>query len=273
MNFPESSASPSSVVDDTTSFDAPYAPGVPDEGAGRRGSSDCDVAYDEWLKDRSPANMSRLLDSFSPTINSEITRYEGSKPLLRSKARILAIKAIKSFDPSAGARLQSWIVTNLKPLARYGQQQRDVKIPEIALRQAAEVNRVAKELADDLDRDPTDEEVADEIGISAKRVADVRRMAVASVPSGQMDEMPGDDGDQSIAPAVSTPSPLPFAQEAVYMSLGDEDKAIFDSLTGSHGKKPMSAKALSLMLGVSPAAISQRASRIGRQISEVAAYG
>lgn len=232
-----------------------------------------DDAYANWLQDRSPANMSKLLDTFAPTINSEIMRYEGSKPLLRSKARVLAIKAIKSYNPAAGAKLQSWVVTNLRPLARYGQQQRDVKIPEVALRQAAEVNRVAKELADDLDRDPTDEEIADEIGISPKRVANVRKMAIASVPSGRMDEMAGEDGDTSIAPAVSEVNPLPFAQQAVYMSLDGTDKAIFDYLTGSNGKKQMSAKAIALMLGISPAAVSQHAGRIGQQISEVANYG
>jgi DNA-directed RNA polymerase specialized sigma subunit len=68
-------------------------------------------------------------------------------------------------------------------------------------------------------------------------------------------------------------NPLPFAQQAVYMSLDDTDKAIFDYLTGSNGKKQMSAKAIALMLGISPAAVSQHASRIGQQISEVANYG
>lgn len=236
-------------------------------------SNSYEPAYENWLKDKSPANMSKLLDAFSSTINSEITRYEGSRPLLRSKARVLAIKAIKSYNPSAGAKLQSWVVTNLKPLARYGQQQRDVRIPEVALRQAAEVNRVAKELEDDLDRDPTDEEIADEIGISPKRVASVRKMAIASVPAGQMDEIAGDDGDQSIAPAVSEVNPLPFAQQAVYMSLDKTDKTIFDHLTGSNGKKQMSAKAIALMLGISPAAVSQHANRIGQQIAEIANYG
>jgi DNA-directed RNA polymerase specialized sigma subunit len=227
-------------------------------------------AYADWLRDKSPANMSRLLDTFAPTINSEIMRYEGSKPLLRSKARVLAIKAVKSFNPMSGAKLQSWVVTNLKPLSRYGQQQRDVRIPEVALRQAAEVNRVTSELRDDLGRDPTDEEIADEIGISTKRVAKVREMAVASVPSGQLDEVAGEDGDSSIAPAVVTPSQVPFAQDAVYMSLDNTDKLIFDSLTGSHGRRQVPAKVVAARLGITPAAVSQHANRIAQQISEIA---
>lgn len=230
-------------------------------------------AYADWLRDKSPSNMSRLLDTFAPTINSEIMRYEGPKPLLRSRARVLAIKAIKSFNPMSGAKLQSWVVTNLQPLSRYGQKQRDVHIPEVALRQAAEVNRVTEELRDDLGRDPTDDEIADEIGISPKRVANVRKMSVASIPSGQLDEVAGEDGDSSIAPAVVTPSRLPFAQEAVYMSLDGTDRAIFDSLTGSHGARTVPARVIASRLGISPAAVSQRASRIAQQISEVANAG
>lgn len=227
-------------------------------------------AYADWLRDKSPSNMSKLLDTFAPTINSEIMRYEGSKPLLRSRARVLTIKAIKNFNPMSGAKLQSWVVTNLQPLSRYGQKQRSVHIPEVALRQSAEVNRVTEELKDDLGRDPTDEEIADEIGISPKRVANVRKMAVASVPSGQLDEVAGEDGDSSIAPAVVTPSQVPFAQDAVYMSLDDTDKMIFDSLTGSHGAKMVPAKVLAARLGITPAAVSQRANRIAQQIVGIA---
>lgn len=229
-----------------------------------------DDAYASWLRDRSPANMTRLLDSLAPTINSEITRFEGPRPLLRSRARVLAIKAIKSYNPMSGAKLKSWVVTNLQPLSRYGQRQRDVRIPEVALRQAAAVNRVTQDLKDEFGRDPTDEEIADELGMSPKRVARVREMAVASVPTGRFDEMEGADGDTSISPGVVTPSRVPFAQDAVYMSLNDTDKLIFDMLTGSHGKKQVSGKAVAAKLGVTPASISQRASAIANQISEVA---
>lgn len=244
---------------------APAAPSAP-----KIRLNSYDDAYANWLRDKSPANMSKLLDAFAPTINSEITRYEGSKPLLRSRARVLTIKAVKSYNPMAGTKLQSWVVTNLKPLSRYGQRQRDVHIPEVALRQAAEVDRVTKELRDDLGRDPSDDEIADEIGISPKRVAKVRSMAVASVPTGQIDEVEGADGESAIAPGVVTPSKVPFAQDAVYMSLQPRDRLIFDALTGLHGKAQMSAKAVAAKLGVTPALVSQRAKSIAEQIAEVA---
>lgn len=236
----------------------------------RRSGRAYDAAYEEWLADKTPENMAKILDAFAPTINSEITRYEGSRNLLRSRARVLTVKAVKSYNPASGARLQSWVVTNLKPLARYGQRQRDVRAPEMAIRQAAAVDRVTRELRDDLGRDPTDDEIADEIGISPKRVAYVRDKARASVASGSLDEISVSGEQGSVAPAVVETDPVPFATEAVYMSLSPEDREVFDGMTGGHGKPMIGGTGLARKLGISPAAVSARASRIAGMISEVA---
>lgn len=231
-----------------------------------------ETAYAGWLKDKTPENLSKVVEAFYPTINSEITRYSGPKTLLRSRAKILTVKAIKTFNPMSGARLQSWIVTNLKPLSRYSVKQRDVRVPEVAARQAAVVSRAVKDLSDEYGREPTDEEIADELGMTVKRVRDVRRKAVASVPSSMFDETDGGEGSMSV-PGVVTPSPVPFARDAVYSGLDDTDRFIFDSITGLHGSPVMTAKDVAAALGVSPAAVSQRANRIGSAIAELAANG
>lgn len=227
--------------------------------------------YAEWLKDKSTANMSRVINAFMPTINSEIMRYSGPKNLLRSRAKVLTVRAVRTFNPMSGARLNSWVVTNLKPLARYSVKQRDVKIPEVAARQAAAIERATTSLRDDLGRDPTDEELADELGLSVKRVKDARGMAVASVSSSVYDES-GDD-EESYSPGVVTPSRVPFAQEAVYHDLSDADRFIFDSATGSHGAQRIPAVEVARRLGISPAAVSQRAKAIGKQIEYVVNNG
>ena len=261
MDEIEDSEGYESVVDGIGALSGNQGPRTRNLGTG-------DEAYANWLRDKSPENMSRVVDAFAPTINSEITRYSGSPPLLRSRAKALTIKAIKTFNPMSGAKLNSWVVTNLKPLARYSIQQRDVKIPEVAARQAAQVNRVFNELRDDYGRDPTDEEIADEMGITPKRVRDVRSKAVASVASSSFDELEGDDmsGGQ---PGVVTPSKVPFAVEAVYRDLDETDRIVFDSITGMHGAPRMSAKDVAARLGVSPAAVSQRAARIGQAIAGI----
>lgn len=227
-------------------------------------------AYDKWVVDQTPENMSGVLDSLMPTINSEIMRFEGPKAHLRSKAKALAVKAVKTFNPMSGAKLQSWVVTQLQPLSRYGQGLRDVKAPELAIRQAAEVDRVTKLLSDDLGRDPTDEEIADEIGISVKKVKRVRRQVVPSVTAGSF-ELAQETDNSYNAPGVSTVSKVPYAQEAVYMSLNPRDRFIFDARTGSHGARSLSAVDVAKRLGISPAAVSQRANAIAEMIKELSA--
>ena len=233
--------------------------------------SEGERAYADWLRDKSSENMSKLLSAYAPTINSEITRYSGPQTLLRSKAKVLTVNAIKTFNPMSGTRLNSWIVTNLKPLSRYSVQQRDIHVPEVAARQAAAVDRATNELSDELGREPTDEELADELGISVKRVKSVRSKSVASVTSGKFDESESDD--MSMAPGVHETDKVPFAQEAVYMDLSDTDKLIFDAATGSHGVSRMPVSEVSARLGISPGAVSQRARAIGERIAYVVNNG
>ena len=45
------------------------------------------VEYDDWMTDPTPDNMSKIVDTLQPTINAEVQRYTGPKPLLRAKAK------------------------------------------------------------------------------------------------------------------------------------------------------------------------------------------
>lgn len=225
-------------------------------------------AYDKWVVDQTPENMSGVLDALMPTINSEIMRYEGPKAHLRSRAKALAVNAVKTYNPMSGAKLQSWVTTNLKQLSRYGQGLRDVKAPELAIRRAAEIDRVSKMLEDDLGRAPTDLELADEIGISPKKIQRIRHQVAASVNTGSFDVENTEEASNQ--PGVYTPSPLPFASEAVYMSLSPDDQLLYDLRTGSHGRRMAQTSQIAKRLGISAPRVSQRADDIGRMIQQIA---
>lgn len=226
-------------------------------------------AYNAWVVKRTPEAMAGLVEAFMPTINAEIMQYSGPKELLRSRGRYLVTQAVKTFDPMGGTKLNSWVVTNLRQLSRYGKRLRPVRASETMLRNAAELASVERRMEDDLGRRPTDEELVDETGWSAKTIAEIRKSAPASISGSAFGE--DDDGEGGTSePGLVRPSSLPYAAEAVYMGLDDRDKAIFDGKTGMHGKKQESGSSLADMLQLSPAAVSQRASAIGRDISEMA---
>ena len=158
-----------------------------------KGNDSYSRAYNAWVVNRTPENMAGLVEAFMPTVNAEIMQYSGPKELLRSRGRFLITQAIKSFDPMGGTRLNSWVVTNLKQLSRYGKRLRPVRASEVMLRNAAELASVEKRLEDDLGRKPTDDELTDETGWSAKMLAEIRRSAVASVSGSTFGE--DDEGD------------------------------------------------------------------------------
>lgn len=233
-----------------------------------KGNDSYSRAYNAWVVNRTPENMAGLVDAFMPTVNAEIMQYSGPKELLRSRGRFLVTQAIKSFDPMSGTRLNSWVVTNLKQLSRYGKRLRPVRASEVMLRNAAELASVEKRLEDDLGRKPTDEELTDETGWSAKAIAKIRKSSIASVSGGAFGD--DDEGDGVPEPGLVRPSRVPYAAEAVYMGLDDKDKDIFDGKTGMHGKKQTSGSGLADMLKLSPAAVSQRSAAIGRDIADMA---
>ena len=126
--------------------------------------------YEKWKTEPTPENMATVIAELDPMINAEIHRYPGPKPLLRGRARRLALDAVRSYDPASGAQLRSWVTTQLQPLSRYSNTLKPIKLPEVAVRQAAEVHRLDRELADEMGHNPTDEELADHSGISVRRI-------------------------------------------------------------------------------------------------------
>lgn len=226
-------------------------------------ASPTDAAYSAWAKSPTPENLKAVLDDLDPTINSEIQRFSGPKPLLRSRARVLAVKAIRSYDPGGGAKLRSWVVTQLQPLSRYNNALKPVYAPEDAARKAYAVAKARDSFIDEYGRDPTDDELADMVGISVGRLRKVQEMTPATVNEPQVS-----DSDDDTVPdyAVYRTNPVRAARDAVYGGLGDRDRRIFDLRTGSHGQRAMAGQDIASLLKVSPAFVTQRANAIADRI-------
>lgn len=237
------------------------------KGRGGKASSPSptDSAYAAWAASPTPENMKALLDDLDPTINSEIQRFSGPKPLLRSRARALAVGAVRSYDPASGAKLRSWVVTQLQPLARYNNRLKPVYAPEDAARKSYAVARARESFVDEYGRDPTDEELADAVGISVQRLRKVQQMTPAVVNE------PQETGDD-VSPdyAIYDTNPVRAAADAVYGDLNERDRRIFDLRTGSHGSGTMSGQDVASLLKVSPAFVTQRANAIAGRIVDAA---
>lgn len=228
--------------------------------------------YEKWKVDPTPGNLAEVMTELDPMINAEIHRYPGPKPLLRGRARRLAIDAVRSYDPNSTAQLRSWVTTQLQPLYRYSNKLKPVKLPEVAVRQAAELHRLDRELASELGHDPTDEELSDHAGINVRRIQKLRTMVRPTMTEGAM-QLGEDNESVGIAPGVDTQRNVSGAEDAVYTSLSPRDQQIFDMKTGKHGRTLLSNQDIAMRLGVTPALISQRTQQIAMQIQAAGSGG
>ena len=227
-----------------------------------------ETAYTEWLNDPTPEAMGKVVNSLAPTINSEIQRYKGPTQLLRQKAKSLAIKAVKSYDPNSSAKITSWVTTNMQPLHRYSREVNNaVHVPEQAQQQAAHINRRMQEITAERGSEPTDGELADDIGISIDRIKKLRSMSKAVVYDEGI-KLDADTNVTDLAVDDGRDSRIDAALDAVYNSLNTRDKMIYDLKTGTNGKPALDNKSIARRLGVSPGLVSQRSAEISRMILE-----
>ena len=226
-------------------------------------------AYAKWLERPDKDTMGGVISELDPLINVEVQRYSGPKSLLRNKARLYAVDAVRKYNPASGAKLSSWVVTQLQQLSRYGKQLgRPVHTSELAYRQAAEMNSVRQKLSDDLGAEPTDEQMADCMGIAPGRVKKLRAMnpgyyAESALSAGDVENptIPGVE-NTGADPVLRT------AVEGVHASLDERDRAIFELKTGHGGREAVDNKSIAKRLGVSEALISQRSLAISQLIGD-----
>lgn len=230
--------------------------------------------YELWRKNPTSKNLNAVLNALMPTINSELQRFNGPPHVLKAKAKLLAINAIKTYNPKSGAHLRSWVVTQLQPLSRYSQKLKPVYVPELAARQAAELNTARQRLSDELGREPTDEELADELGLSVNKIKKLKSAVPAVMSESSIVDMNvSDDFSSGNLPAVVSPNTLDLAQSIVYESLDPNSKKLYDLKTKPQNGKYLSNKEIASLLNISPARVSQRTKEIAEEINNLISKG
>ncbi len=109
--------------------------------------------------------------------------YEGlGLPLLDliSEGNIGLMKAVERFDPAKGGKLSTygawWIKQSIK--RALANQAKTIRLPVHLVDKISKIRRLAIQLQEALGREPTDEELAEEMGMTAARVAHLRTAAI-----------------------------------------------------------------------------------------------
>ncbi len=116
---------------------------------------------------------------------------------LINEGNIGLMKAVERFDPKKGGKLSTygawWIKQSIKrALANQG---KTIRLPVHLVDKISKMRRVAMMLLEAYGREPTDEEVAGEMGMTAARVAQLR---TAAIRPASLDAPVGDEGDSHL---------------------------------------------------------------------------
>jgi RNA polymerase primary sigma factor len=134
--------------------------------------------------------------------------YEGlGLPLLDliNEGNIGLMKGVERFDPSKGAKLSTYASLWIKQAIRraLSNQSKTIRLPVHVFDKMTHIRRAEVKLRETLDREPTDEEVADNLGLNTRRIRQYREASRAPV---SLDSPISEDNSTSISDHVADAS-------------------------------------------------------------------
>lgn len=236
-------------------------------------SQEFDSVFDDWRKNSSPEANTKLLGTVQPIIDTAVNSYAGqnASPTLKNKARLMALKALQSYDPQKG-NVKTHLLSQLQSLRRAAaQEQNIIGIPEQVGLDFQRLSAAENELRDGLSRDPTDDELADMTGLSTKRIKKIRNFH-QPVAEGMTAMQSGNSEDDTNTDIASTLPNYTKHTDAwldfVYGDLTPTDKLIMDMTLGRNGRRRTSTQDIARRLNITPGAVSQRAAKIQQMIDQ-----
>lgn len=129
---------------------------------------------------------------------------------LISEGNIGLIKAVERFDPGRGAKLSTyaawWIKQAIK--SALANQSKAIRLPVHLVDKISKMRRIISQLTDELEREPTDEEVSIVMGIPVNKVAHLKSV---SVRPASLDAPVGEDDATSFGDLIGDENALsPF---------------------------------------------------------------
>jgi RNA polymerase primary sigma factor len=186
---------------------------------------------------------------------------------LISEGNIGLIKAVERFDPGKGGKLSTYSAWWIKQSIRraLANQSKMIRLPVHLVEKISTMRRVSLQMSEELGREPTDEEFAEEIGISSAKLSQLKtvsiRPASLDAPIGDNDstqfgEIVGDDDAQTPFELFRDKNMRDELSELLAV-LDDRERKIIFKRFGLDGGKPETLEELGKKFGVTRERIRQ----------------
>lgn len=121
---------------------------------------------------------------------------------LISEGNIGLMKGVERFDHRRGTKFSTYGCWWIKQAVRraLANQSKTIRLPVHLVDKLAKMRRISIQLFDELGRDPTDEELGNEIGVSPRRVAQLRRI---SMRPASLNAMVGEEADVELGDLIA----------------------------------------------------------------------
>lgn len=236
-------------------------------------SPDFDSLYPQWKAKPAPEINTQIVQTIQPIIDTAVNSYAGqnASPNVRSRARIMALKALETYDPNRG-NVKTHLLSQMQSLRRMAaKEQNIISIPEQVALDFRRLSSAENELADNYGRPPTDDELADSTGLSVRRIKKIRAFN-QPVSEGMTAAQTGDSEDSTNTEVASVLPNYTKHTDAwlnfVYDDLSPTDKLIMDMTLGRNGRRKTSTQEIASRLRITPGAVSQRAAKIQDMIDQ-----
>lgn len=226
--------------------------------------TDKDTAlWHQWDKSKSTTALEKLVKQLNPLIQSEVNRRAGTlaRSMLETQAKVLAVKAIRNYDPNRGVKLSTHVTNQLQKLSRVNYaHQNAARIPEHSMLQFHTFNIAKEDFKTDTGRDPSTEELADVLKWSPRKIEQFQTQFSRS----------------ELLESIDTPSDLfvPHQHDPrlsyTYYSMSPRQQKIFEFSTGYLGAPRLSNGKIMKELSITQGVLSYEKNKIKKMLKEIA---
>jgi RNA polymerase primary sigma factor len=179
---------------------------------------------------------------------------------LISEGTIGLTKAVERFDPAKGAQLSPYAALWIKQsiTTALSNQVKTIRLPNHLVQKVSKIRRLAFELANDLGREPTDDELAEELGLPVGRVAELRNSFArptsldAPIDDGESNELSEIIADEQTHTSYDSlcDRDLRAHLKAALQVLDDREKKIVLQRFGLDGGQPKTFDQIGELIGL-----------------------